>query len=301
MDESMKTIMMNEFLEKLNGAKNNEILLDKLEREQKIKFLNAQDNYQKAVKDSKQSTATNVNLVNITILEDIMKFHEKLTSMVTRVIQEYEDNKYKTEEKIQSHLNFINYPRSQNLMEFDPLVLDCTCEGRDDHDDIQLIWFQNNKQIHQNADIRHEREGNIFKLFVTAVFPDDSGVFSALLKSKSTNDEQLSSCSIIIQPRNKEALDPGFIQFPQSIRSMKDSKAIFNCKTSGSTPMTAQWNLNGEQLNLESNRFILTNDEREFSLEIPVVLPTDEGQYTVIISNDKGQSTAAFTLHVDQS
>jgi hypothetical protein len=30
-------------------------------------------------------------------------------------------------------------------------------------------------------------------------FPEDSGVFSALLKSKSTNNQELSSCSVIIQ------------------------------------------------------------------------------------------------------
>ncbi|CAF1097764.1 unnamed protein product [Rotaria sordida] len=154
--------------------------------------------------------------------------------------------------------------------------------SRDD-DDLELIWLRNNKEIPKNPDFRHEREGNTFKLIVTAVFPDDSGIFSALLKSKSTNNEQLSSCSVIIQARDKESLDPSFVQFPQSISLEKDGKAKFNCKISGSTPMTAQWNFN------------------EFSLEIPAVLATDQGQYSVIISNDKGQITAAYSLHVDQS
>jgi hypothetical protein len=65
--------------------------------------------------------------------------------------------------------------------------------------------------------------------------------------------------------------------------------------------MTAEWNLNGKPLDRESSRFIFTNAETEFSLEIPVVLATDEGQYHVTISNDKGEITAAYSLHVDQS
>jgi len=58
--------------------------------------------------------------------------------------------------------------------------------------------------------------------------------------------------------------------------------------------------LNGKPLDRESSRFIFTNNENNFSLEIPVVLTTDQGQYQVTISNDKGEITAAYTLHVEQ-
>ncbi|CAF3344013.1 unnamed protein product, partial [Rotaria sp. Silwood2] len=164
----------------------------------------------------------------------------------------------------ESKLKFIKYIALQNLTECDSLTRDCTCQGRDD-DDLELVWLRNNKEIPKNPDFRHEHDKNIFKLIVTAVFPGDSGVFSALLKSKSISNEQLSSCSVIIQARDKEPLDPGFVQFPQSISLEKGGKAKFNCKISGSTRMT------------------------------------DQGQYSVIISNDKGQITAAYSLHVDQS
>jgi hypothetical protein len=59
--------------------------------------------------------------------------------------------------------------------------------------------------------------------------------------------------------------------------------------------------LNGKPLDQESSRFVITNGDTEFSLEIPVVLSTDQGQYNVTISNDKGEITAAYSLHVDQS
>jgi len=89
-------------------------------------------------------------------------------------------------------------------------------------------------------------------------FPEDSGVFSALLKGQSGNT-RVSSCSVIIQgkkifflysktqikffffkARDEEPLDPCFGQFPQSISLEEGGKAKFNCKLSGSTPMTGK-------------------------------------------------------------
>ena len=63
----------------------------------------------------------------------------------------------------------------------------------------------------------------------------------------------------------------------------------------------AEWSVNGKQLDRQSSRFVFTDSEKEFSFEIPVVLATDEGQYHVTVANDKGEITAAFSLHVDQS
>jgi hypothetical protein len=65
--------------------------------------------------------------------------------------------------------------------------------------------------------------------------------------------------------------------------------------------LLAEWHFNGKKLERESSRWTLVNNESEFSFEIPVVLATDQGQYNVTISNDKGDITAAFTLSVDQS
>ena len=65
--------------------------------------------------------------------------------------------------------------------------------------------------------------------------------------------------------------------------------------------LLAQWNVNGKPLDRESSRFVFTDAETEFSLEMPIVLATDQGQYSVTLANDKGEVTAAFSLHVDQS
>lgn len=193
---------------------------------------------------------------------------------------------------------FTKHIKSQNLMEGDPLTLECVVEGANN---TELTWLRNNKEIPENPDFRREKDGNTYRLVVTEVFPEDSGVFSALLKTPSGDNLRVSSCSVIIQARDEEALDPCFSQFPQSVSLDEGGKAKFTCKLTGSAPMTAEWNVNGKPLDRESSRFAINNGDNEFSLEIPVVLSTDEGQYHVTISNDKGEITAAFSLHVDQS
>lgn len=184
-------------------------------------------------------------------------------------------------------------------MEGDSLTLDCVVA--DCNEEVAVTWLRNNKEIPENPDFRREHEGNTFKLIVAEVFPEDSGVFSALLKSQSIATPRISPCSVIIQARDEEPLDPCFGKFPQSISTEEGRKAIFSCTLSGSTPMTAEWNFNGKPLDRESSRFAFTDNDKEFSFEIPVVLSTDEGQYHVTVSNDKGEITAAFSLHVDQS
>ncbi|CAF1655465.1 unnamed protein product, partial [Adineta ricciae] len=180
------------------------------------------------------------------------------------------------EKPVEPKAKFIKYIKSQNLMESDSLTLECACDGTED--DLELTWLRNSKEIPDNPDFRRERSGNSFKLVVAEVFPEDSGVFSALVKSKSTNTELLSSCSVIIQARDDEPLDPSFVQFPESSCLEEGGKVKFTCQLSGTTPMIAEWTFNGKAIDSESSRFVFTNNETDFAFEIPVVLATDEGQ-----------------------
>ena len=123
----------------------------------------------------------------------------------------------------------------------------------------------------------------------------------------------------MISARDDEPLDPIFTEFPHGLTVDEGGKAKFNCKLSGSTPMTgkkkeetkmefrsfsssiclANWQINGKTLETDSTRITISANEKDFSLEIPLVLATDQGQYQVTIANDKGEITAAFSLHVD--
>jgi hypothetical protein len=89
--------------------------------------------------------------------------------------------------------------RSQNLAEGEPLVLEIEAKSNTEFD---LVWLRNGKEIPENPDFLRERIKNLFKLTVNEIYPEDSGVFSGELISKSTNKSTLTSCSVVVKGNN---------------------------------------------------------------------------------------------------
>lgn len=89
--------------------------------------------------------------------------------------------------------------RSQNLAEGEPLVLEIEAKSKAEFD---LVWLRNGKEIPENPDFLRERINNLFKLTVNEIYPEDSGVFSGELISKSTNKSTLTSCSVVVKGNN---------------------------------------------------------------------------------------------------
>ena len=99
-------------------------------------------------------------------------------------------------------------------------------------------------------------------------FPEDSGVFSALLKNQAAPNPRLSSCSVIIQgtltarlpfdltpfspfaARDEEPLDPCFGQFPHSISMEEGGSTKFTCQLTGTKPMTGEQRVHTRPLSL---------------------------------------------------
>jgi hypothetical protein len=86
--------------------------------------------------------------------------------------------------------------KSQNIFESQPLLLELEAKGKSEFD---LIWLRNGKEIPENPDFLRERIGNLFKLTVNEVYPEDSGVFSGELISQSTSQSILTSCSVVVK------------------------------------------------------------------------------------------------------
>ena len=89
--------------------------------------------------------------------------------------------------------------RSQNLAEGEPLVLEIEAKS---YTEFDLVWLRNGKEIPENPDFLRERIKNLFKLTVNEIYPEDSGVFSGELISKSTNKSTLTSCSVVVKGNN---------------------------------------------------------------------------------------------------
>lgn len=105
--------------------------------------------------------------------------------------------------KSQPKANFLKHIKSQNLNEGSPLILECEVSGQDS---FEVTWLRNGKEIPENPDFLREKIDNLFKLTVSEIFPEDSGVFSAELFCKTTNETKLSSCSVIVKGNCRRTL-----------------------------------------------------------------------------------------------
>ena len=94
------------------------------------------------------------------------------------------DDEESQEKPPENKPKFTKHIKSQNLMEGDPLTLECNCSGTFARsrttlalrrllavggDDMEINWLRNNKEIPENPDFRRERDGDTFKLVVTEV------------------------------------------------------------------------------------------------------------------------------------
>lgn len=200
---------------------------------------------------------------------------------------------------------FLKHVQSQNLIQGEQLILECSVYG--DHP-LDLIWLRNGKEIPENPDFIRETNGNNYKLTVKEVFPEDSGVFSAELFCATSNQAVMSACSIIIQGKDNDLInnDLKFIQFPISYNLDEGSSIKLDCKIKSNLQQQQQsikvkWFKNNEEI-IESDRikFINDNNNHLYSLNITTVLSTDDGQYYVVATNTTNgeEITAAFCLIV---
>lgn len=96
----------------------------------------------------------------------------------------------------ENKFGFIKHIISQNLVEGDALVLESEIYGKEP---LEVVWLRNGKEIPENPDFLKEKKDNFYRLIVSEIFPEDSGVFSVELFSEAANQSVLSSCSVVVR------------------------------------------------------------------------------------------------------
>lgn len=96
----------------------------------------------------------------------------------------------------ENRFGFLKHLKSQNLLESEPLVLEAEVFGKEQ---LEVVWLRNGKEIPENPDFLKEKKDNLYRLIVSEIFPEDSGVFSVELFSEAANQSLLSSCSIVVK------------------------------------------------------------------------------------------------------
>ncbi|GAU87381.1 hypothetical protein RvY_00244-2 [Ramazzottius varieornatus] len=187
---------------------------------------------------------------------------------------------------------FTRHLQSANCNDGDALTLECEISGEPA---VDAVWLHNDREIKTGEDFKYVQEGNVFKLQIAEIFPEDFGTYTC--EAFNAVGEASSSCSVIVEVPGEEFLGPRFTTFPQSVTVEEGSPAVFEVNISSETPVRVEW-CKVNHLLEESERFKFRESGATFKLEMPTVLLTDIGLYMVKATNENGESSCVFTLHV---
>lgn len=161
---------------------------------------------------------------------------------------------------------------------------------------FDVIWLHNNKEIKPSKDFQYVKEGNIYKLQVAEVFPEDSGTFTC----EAFNDagECFSTCTVNVLVSGEENTQPKFKRFPKSA-SVQDGEPCEFVVEVEEELLTLEWYKDGRILDITQTRYKFEkSNSGTYSLKISKCSSTDVGQYQIKAVNKSNEAYVAFSLNV---
>ncbi|XP_052799439.1 myosin light chain kinase, smooth muscle-like [Mya arenaria] len=183
---------------------------------------------------------------------------------------------------------FVRPPQGLSVADGERAVIECRVKGN-----AELTWYRGNEVIPHNDDFRYEASGEVRRLVIAEVFPEDSGVYRA--EAANESGTATSSFTIHVNVPEEEPLGPVFLEFPRSQHVDEGAKVVFTCALDEAHTVT--W-LKGSQVLDDSGRYRISFGDGRSSLTIPAALAPDAGVFSVEANNHRGNSLWTFTLGV---
>ena len=177
-------------------------------------------------------------------------------------------------------------------------MLSCKIECGDNPagEGFDVVWLHNNKEIKPSKDFQYGRDGNVYKLQIAEIFPEDSGTYTC--EAFNNVGECFSTCTLNVLVPEETFVLPYFADLPKSATVVENSAAEFKV-TLKEEPLTLEWLKDGKLIDNASSRYQLEkSNAKSYSLTISNCLLTDVGQYQARAVNSKGEAYAAFSLNV---
>lgn len=194
----------------------------------------------------------------------------------------------------------VTHVESRYVNDGDAVELLCKIECGESRGDtspcFDVVWLHNNKEIKPSKDFQYGRDGNVYKLQIAEIFPEDSGTYTC--EAFNNVGECFSTCTLIVLVPEETYVLPQFSELPKSATVVESSVAEFRV-TLKEEPLNLEWLKDGKPIDSSLARYKLEKSTaKSYSLTIPNCLLTDVGQYQARAVNSKGEAYAAFSLNV---
>uniref|UniRef100_A0A670YJV2 Myosin light chain kinase, smooth muscle n=1 Tax=Pseudonaja textilis TaxID=8673 RepID=A0A670YJV2_PSETE len=156
----------------------------------------------------------------------------------------------------------------------------------------EIIWLHNGKEIQETEDFHFEKKGNVYRLCIQEVFPEDTGEYTC----EAWNDlGGIHTEATLTVQEPQDGIQPWFISKPQSVRAVVGQNVIISCAIAGDPFPTVHWFKDGEELTTEAGYEFLQNEDI-FTLIIRNIEPCHAGQYEIQLRNPVGECNCQVSL-----
>ncbi|KAL1117095.1 hypothetical protein AAG570_004423, partial [Ranatra chinensis] len=172
-----------------------------------------------------------------------------------------------------------------------------------DGDPIPKVqWYREDFPIQSSRDLQVHTFGTKSVLILRQVFPEDSGVFSAVAENRGGRAK--CSANLIVEERKAAGrpggvVPPSFTSTIQSLVAKVGKLARFDAKLTATKPVDVYWLKNGKKLSPDIRHKILEEDG-SYTLLIIEATHEDSGRYECVAINNAGEARCEAELVVEK-
>ncbi|KAM6461571.1 myosin light chain kinase, smooth muscle isoform 3-T3 [Liasis olivaceus] len=161
----------------------------------------------------------------------------------------------------------------------------------------EIIWLHNGKEIQETEDFHFEKKGNVYRLYIQEVFPEDTGEYTC----EAWNDlGGIHTEATLTVQEPQDGIQPWFISKPQSVRAVVGQNVIVSCAIAGDPFPSVHWFKDGQELTTEAGYEFLQNEDI-FTLIIRNIELHQAGQYEIQLRNPVGECSCQVSLALRES
>ncbi|XP_037070961.1 twitchin-like isoform X2 [Pollicipes pollicipes] len=187
----------------------------------------------------------------------------------------------------------LEHLRSMVVKDGEAVTLSCRLTGTSK---FEVVWLHNDKEIKPSKDFEYDSVGDMYRLKIAEIFPEDSGAYTC----EAFNDagESFSSCTLVVLVPNEEMKQPAFKTFPVSA-TVAEGQAAHFAFTLEKPATKVTWCKDGKPLDDTNSRLKLGGEGTSHQLDVTACAANDVGQYSVKAQAAGGDETVAnFSLNV---